>query len=296
MTQQSDAFPDVVTATSDWLHSTYGAGLTPLEIEGLTAAIVVYVRRSRYPARDIIPRIVENYIKDGTRVHELLADSDANAWKAIMQQIITFATAHPYYPTIEDATSSPDLDAYEDIQRNLASYNFECPLDRWINTVVIRRLLRFWRDRQSLRAGGVGFLAKEVRDAQRRGDEVDSGRRISHISLDGMVDDAPVSEQIEAPQPAIYDIVEGTVLEKLVEQLVGSYAMHVDEPDLPKLWRSIVLDELKLREVAEMYNMTINQIHYRVQQINRYLSKHPDILGWRDADPDHTTGLAVGRS
>ncbi|MBV9790556.1 MAG: sigma-70 family RNA polymerase sigma factor [Chloroflexi bacterium] len=285
MTQQPNPAVDLVSATRAWLTTRYGTEL-PAALDGLTSAIVVYLRRSRYPALSILPRIAEHYIQDGPRVHALLADSDPAEWQRIMQQVVAFASAHPYYPDIEDAISAPDLDAYEDIRRNLSSYNFECPLDGWINTVVVRRLLRFWRDRQSLRAGGSGFLSKIDREAQRSGELPTAIRPNQHMSLDVLLDEALVAPQIEMRGPAVQDAVEGIVLEDLVGTLIESLAVQTRDPSLPGIWEAIVVHEHKLREVAAMYNLSISQVHYRLRQISQYLRKHPDITGWFDPLPD----------
>lgn len=286
MTQPPDTSVDLVSVTRDWLNTQYGPDLPAATQDGLTSAIVVYLRRSRYPALTILPRIAGNYLQDGSRVHALLADSQAAEWQSIMQQVVAFAMAHPYYPDIEDAISAPDLDAYEDIRRNLSSYNFECPLDGWINTVVLRRLLRFWRDRQALRAGGNGFVSKIDREAQRSGELPTAIRPNQHVSLDVLLDESLVGPQIEVREPAVQDAVEGIVLEDLVGRVIEALAVQMRDPSLPGIWEAIVVHERKLREVAAMYNLSISQVHYRIRQISHHLRKHPEIVGWFDGLPE----------
>lgn len=286
MTQKSDMALDIDAATHEWLHAHYASVLSANAITSLTAAIAGYVRRSRYPAQAILPHIAQHYIVDGARVHALLADSYAEEWQTILHQVMTFAKTHPYYPSIEDATSAPDLDAYEDIRRNLGSYNFECSLDGWINTVVLRRLLRFWRDRQSLRSGGNGFLSKAALEAQRNGDQTPPARRVSHVSLDQLAEEGTGTQHFESRQPAIQDTVESIVLEVLVEQVVSAFATQVGDSTLPTIWRAIVMEDRKLREVAADYNLTISQVHYRIRRVSAHLSNHPEIVQWFEAATD----------
>lgn len=271
---------DILLATANYIENIYGDSLDQNLLQALTSAIACYVRRSRYPPLTILPQIVDHYIQDGPRVHALLADSDPAEWQRIMQQVVAFASAHPYYPDIEDAISAPDLDAYEDIRRNLSSYNFEAPLDDWIETVVLRRLLRFWRDRQSLRAGGSGFLSKMDREAQRSGELPTASRRNQHVSLDVFLDEAPLVQQFETRDPAVQDVVESIVLEDLVEALIESLAVKTHDPSLPGIWKAIVIQDHKLREVAAMYNLTISQVHYKIRQLSSYLKSHPKIYYW----------------
>lgn len=279
MNQQRDNSEDMALTVSRWLLEHYPDQLTEDKILGLTQVISIYVRRSKLPLDASVPKICTHFMQDGPFVHQLLADPDGQGWQVVLEQIISFATAHPYYPTAEQANSWPDLDAYEDIRRKLPSYNFEGPLDHWINATVVRRLTRFWRDQQALKAGGGGFRSA----AERSNTSQPAPSRVQHVSLHPDTDDdVPLAERMVAEQPAVDNQVEMAELERLVTRAVDLYATNKFDPQLRELWHALADQEYKLREVAEQLGLTVGQVYHRYLQLRAHLRADPEISNWFD--------------
>ncbi len=275
MTEQHDKKLDVLQATAEYLRSRHGSNCDEANIQRLARIISFYVRRSKLPESVAIPKITTHFLQDGPLVHTLLSDPDAQEWQIVLEQVITFATGHSYYPSSEDAVSWPDLDAYEDIRQKLPSYNFEGPLYHWVNVAVVRRLSRFWRDRQSLRSGGRGFSQSQ---------EQLNKPRINHISLDTDIDSSDMisSPYLETDPDVVPDAVEAIELEHLVKKAVDAYATDKFDPTLPALWHALADKAYKLREIAEELGLTIGQVYHRYLSLRAHLRADHEIAKWFD--------------
>jgi hypothetical protein len=277
MNQALDHPEDAVSAVRQWLLTHNDGQLTEDELHRLVYTIVIYVRRSKRPLADAVPRICKHFLEHGQFVHQLLADPASQDWQVVLTQVISYATAHPYFPAPEQASDWPDLDAYDDIRRKLPSYNFEGPLDRWINVTVVRRLTRFWRDQQAIKVGGAGF------QRGKRSDDGPAPLRVRHIPLDEPLNEGlTLGERLEAAGPAVDNQIEMEELERMVSQAVELYAANKHDPELAALWRMIVDQEYKLREVAETFDLTIGQTYHRYLQLRDHLRADPQISSWFD--------------
>ena len=111
------------------LQPLHCSSLDHAAIETLARSIMPYLQRSHLPLDDAVSKISSYYLQDGARVTKLMADPCAPEWQAVLTHVLAFATKHALYPNDIDATSWPDLDAYQDIQLKLPSYNFDGSLD-----------------------------------------------------------------------------------------------------------------------------------------------------------------------
>lgn len=262
------------------LQSIYGDQYDRVTLETLEGAIEPYLQRTRLPRVEAVQRISMNYLQDGARVKQLLSDSTGDEWQVILAQVVEFARQHALYPKDIEATSWPDLDAYEDIRRKLPSYNFEGSLDSWLTVTVVNRLRRYWRDQQALRVGGIGFAhIVELR----RSVDGDLLRRAQRLSLDALTRDGfLLIDTMESTEPLIEDMVENAELRALVEQQVNAFATRKNDPLLSNIWYLAMDQQLKLREIAEQSGLSISQVHRRIQQVRDYLRENPRLREWLD--------------
>lgn len=283
MDRQHDEFSAISSSILRLLETTHTAPISRAELATLAEEIATYVLRSRRPPAQAIPLITKNYLTDGKRVKDLLHGRDEASWQDVLGQVIKFATAHPYYPQPEEATSSPDLEAYTDIRRSLPSYNFEGTLDSWIAATVVRRLTRFWRDRQALRVGGNGFQDRQTREAQRLAGVVTTSPRKNERSLEGLtIAGTPYADELAANQPETASVVEEREMYRLVDMVLEQYAAEQLDPRLSSMWRESVHDEHKLREIAARHGLTIGQVNHRLSQIRGALQQDPRVRQWFD--------------
>lgn len=262
------------------LHTAFGQCLGPAALQMLQRSIEPYIRRTRLPMPEAVTVIAKNYLHDGARVQELLAGVDTDAWHDVLKQVVAFARRHYLYPTEAEATSWPDLDAFDDIRRKLPTYNFEGSLDSWITVTVLNRLRRFWRDQQAKRSGGAGFPSKGARDVQ-----VNYARppapRTTQQSLDAVdASGMHTMDGLEGAESPVADSVEELELQRLVAKVVRSLAASKQDPLLPLLWQMVGEHEWKLREAAERSGLTTAQVHWRITQLKAYLREDPGLREW----------------
>lgn len=261
------------------LMEQYGADLSPAAIRALADAMAPYLARTQLPPKQAVQQIAENYLRDSSRVHELLASTMSPAWQGVLTQVITFAQHHSHFPRDTEATSWPDLDAYSDMQQKLASYNFEGPLDAWITVTLLNRLRRYWRDRQALRAGGPGFQSAEQRARRDATGESPPSRRDQSLELLDATGMLP-AEHLVAAQASITADVEAAILRDIVREEIAVLAAQRKDPSLRSIWNASAEQELRLREIAPRLNMTITQIHHRLKVIRAHLQQTAQIQAW----------------
>jgi hypothetical protein len=197
----------------------------------------------------------------------------------VLSHVVAYARSRSLFPQDQDATGWPDLDAYDDIRERLHEYNFEGPLDAWMSVVISSRLRRYWRDRQALSAGGGGFKSASERDTARAaGFPV---ARILHLSLDQPLgdDDRAVSEWLTHATPLVAETVEDAELSRIVAAEVKALASRGD-PLLAEIWNAVVDRQMRLREAAECYGLTISQTHRRVERVRTHLKHSPQVRQW----------------
>lgn len=255
-----------------------GADFDHTELIALVDAITPYLERSLLPLPVAVARITSNYLRDGARVRQLLVSQDAPEWQTVLTQVCSFATQNRKYPSDIDASSWPDLDAFEDIRRKLHSYNFEGSFDNWILVTVVRRLARFWRDQQSLRMGGAGLLQRAEREAARELGDQHGGPRARQRSLDQLHDHD--LQLIETFQPSVAELVETAELQRLLDHKVRAYAAARNDPTLALIWHGVVNQRLKLREVAAHFGLSIAQVNRRIEQVRAHLRQDPTLIHW----------------
>lgn len=262
------------------LTSLRGDRYTAAALEDLAQAILCYVQRSRLPLPEAVDKIVTNYERDGARVQQLLDQPTSAEWDAVLEHVIGFASRHSLYPKDTEATSWPDLDAYHDVRRNLHSYNFEGSLDHWVTVTVVNRLRRYWRDQQSLSAGGPGFRKRPDREADDT--ESDHARpKGGPLSLDRMLESdwSIVGAQASDNVSVAHD-VEDAELRRMTAAAVRTLATRRRDDLLPLIWDVVVERGWRLREVAESLGLTISQVHRRIEQTRCYLRRDPAVQQW----------------
>lgn len=259
------------------------ASVDPPTLAALAIAIVPYVERTRLPFEDAVPRIAKNYLCYGERVGRLLASPDTPEWYDVLERIIDCASKHALFPRDTEAVSAPDLDAYNEIRLKLGSYNFEGSFESWMTAVVLARLRRYWRDQQTLAAGGLGIKTKAERmlaqgEFQRRAPNA------SLVSLDWLVDkdDVPTND-LAAHGETVAEAVEVAELRTLILHELTALALRKNDPLMVHVWNATIEQGLKLREAAAGLGLTVAQVHRRVVQARQHLRQSPQIVGWRDA-------------
>jgi hypothetical protein len=145
------------------LETHYGSSLDRAALDALTSAILPYLARTRLPFEEAVPRIAKHYQCYGDLVGRLLASRQTPEWDKVLAWIIEYASNHAMFPRDTEAVSAPDLDAYDEIQQKIKSYNFEGAFESWLTVTVVSRLRRYWRDQQTLIAGGNGIKNKADR-------------------------------------------------------------------------------------------------------------------------------------
>jgi DNA-directed RNA polymerase specialized sigma24 family protein len=249
----------------------------------LARAITPYVARSQLSLHAAVCTIVPHYLKEGQRVRRLLADPAAEEWQVVLTKVITFARRHTLAPDESKMTGAPDLDAYGDIQRNLASYNFEAPFDSWVAAIVTRRLQRFWRDRAALRAGGGGFMQQVLLEVDHYSPAPARRPRVVHLSLDVLAGvGSDLFDRLAVTQPSVAEAVEATELAQMVAAIVDSYAGHKHDPALAQIWGAIFDQNLKPREAADCFGLSVSQIYRRIGQVRTYLRQDVQLRQWLD--------------
>lgn len=249
-------------------------------LDQLARAIVFYVQRSRLPLVEAVEKIVTHYEQEHARVQHLLDHPSSAAWSSVLEQVIGFASRHSLYPRDTEATSWPDLDAYQDVRRNLHSYNFEGSLDHWVTVAVVNRLRRYWRDRQSLSAGGPGFRSKS--DGETNDGESDRERpKTASLSLHEIPEgDWRMVGTTTAQVASVAHDVEDAELRRVTAAAVHTLARHRRDELLPLIWDVVVERGWRLREAAESLGLTISQVHRRIEQTRSYLRRDPSVRQW----------------
>lgn len=281
MTDKDTATRYDPAAVLDLLQAECGADFDQAELVALVPAITPYLERSLLPLPVAVVRITHHYLRDGARVRRLLANPDEPEWQTVLELVYRFATHNRMYPSDIEASSWPDLDAFDDIRRKLRSYNFEGSFDSWILVTVVRRLARFWRDQQSLRMGGTGIVPRAEREAARALGSYQTGPRASQRSLDQLHDhDHPLLDLLEAAQPSVADLVETAELQRLLDHSVQAYAARRNDPTLALIWHAVINQRMKLREVAVQFGLSIAQVNRRIEHIRTHLRQDPTLLHW----------------
>jgi DNA-directed RNA polymerase specialized sigma24 family protein len=213
-----------------------------------------------------------------------MADQDCPEWQAVLTQVLVFATKHALYPDDIDATSWPDLDAYQDIQIKLPTYNFEGSLDSWVTVTILNRLRRFWRDRQALSAGGPGFKYKTGAAAAPAPADQSLAPKLYQFSLDQIADDEwLIAESHSADQFSVGSRVEDAELQRIVAEAVHDFALQKHDIQFQQIWHAVVERQLKLREASLYFGLTISQVHRRLEQVRAHLRQDPRVAHWFNA-------------
>jgi DNA-directed RNA polymerase specialized sigma24 family protein len=278
---------DARSSSESWivldLQQYYDGRLEPAEVESLARDIMPYLRRTRHAVRDVLPAIADNYQRDGRRVRELLRSTASPAWRVVLEQVVSYATRHTLFPTDNDAQDWPDLAAFEDIQRKLPTYNFEGPLDGWITVTVTNRLRRFWRDQQALRAGGTGFKSRAAREAGRLDGMPVPAVGQMHTSLEDPRNvESPLLSRLRSTDEEIAEQVESRMLEQVVASAVDTLAAHRDDPNLKHVWDAVVGRQLKLRETAEHFGLSVAQVFRKIELVRTHLRANSHVQHWFD--------------
>ncbi len=265
----------------------HGTSHNPAALQALADAITPYLVRSRQPLEQAVVKIARNYLRDGGRIRLLIGGErtpeQKHEWDLVLTWIIKYAAEHSRYPLDTEAVSAPDLDAYEDVRKNLHTYNFEGPLDHWLTTTVSNRIARYWRDRQTKRAGGGGILRTTAQQTGEQMQQVSSAPRAYHLPLDWLLHgEIPQSAIAEKGGHDLNAIVASTQFEQLVVQELQRLANDRNDPLLLSVWDAVVVRDMKLRETAEQFNLTIGQVHRRITQARQHLRNNPLIIQWRD--------------
>lgn len=246
----------------------------------LAEEIAPYVERSRLPLAEAVEKIAPNYLRDGQRVQLLLSQSSSADWDAVLEHVIAFASKHSLYPRDTEATSWPDLDAYADVRRNLASYNFEGSLDHWITVAVVNRLRRYWRDRKSLSAGGPGFKQRGGREGDDSEHDHEPPKAVS-LSLEQLIEQEwPLVGAQTREATSVMRDVEDAELNRLMCEAVSQLAARKRDALLPVLWHVVIEQGWRLREAADNFGLTISQVHRRIEQTRSYLREDPAVRQW----------------
>lgn len=279
--QKHDPTPYDAEAVHQLLVAAYGAVLDATAIQALQQQIEPFVRRTTKPLVEIVPVIADHYRRERERLRLLLDDTDPQAWEAVLQQVIHFASRHHLYPTDAEATSWPDIEAYEDIRHKLAGYNCEGTLDSWIRSIVVSRLRRFWRDQQAQRVGGTGFLSRTARAEAQATGQAAPPPRSQQQSLDAVSDGgAALGETLAADELPVDVHAENDALQRLVIHEVGAFAAQRDDPLLVVVWQLVGMHQWKLREAAAYAGLSIGQVHRRVEQVRTHLQLNPCLQHW----------------
>jgi DNA-directed RNA polymerase specialized sigma24 family protein len=253
----------------------------PDDVVMLAEAIAPYLRRTRLPHPEAVRRIAGHYLQDGARVQKLLHARDATEWQSVLRQVVAIGTTHPYAPNDVEVASWPDLAAYEDIQRHLATYNFEGPFDGWIRAVVVSRLRSHWRSRQTRRLGGRGVMPRAMRDAA-----TEEPRRTTW-SLDASIADGlQVADTIAADDLPVHDLVEAGELRRIVLQGIQDLADHKGDRLLSRIWVAVVEEQRTLEEAAGRLGISISQLYRRLRHMRSHLRRHRPLLAWLELSDD----------
>lgn len=282
MKKQLDSTQPDRSAILAILQDLYQEQISAHDLEVLSAQILPYVERSRtqdVPLKETVEKIARNYLRDGARVHHLLEHEQSAAWQDVLEQIVAFATRHALFPRDTEAIGCPDLDAYADIQRNLRTYNFEGSLDHWIIVTVVNRLRRYWRDRKSLSAGGPGFKRKAEREGG--GEGAQEPGSVTPLSLDQINEsNCTLLGAQEAGSTSVARDVEETELRRVIVEQVEALAERKRDDLLPLIWYAVVEQGWRLREVADIFGLTISQVHRRLEQTRLHLRQSPTVRQW----------------
>jgi hypothetical protein len=274
------------------IHAEYSHQLDLAACRALAEAILPYLARTRLPFEVAVSTIAMNYLQDGPRVEAMLGDPDAEEWQQVLGHIVAWATNHTLYPLDTEATGSPDLDAYEDIRKRLASYNFEGSLDGWITVTVVRRLYRYWRSHYMLSAGGSGYKSR----AQRAGEQAlgaPAPVAVRHCSLDVIDDEGNIfAEKLPAMQLSVEETVETNELLRVVDAVVADYATDRADPSLGHIWHAVVDRRLKIAEVADQLGLSIWQVYRRYESLRRVLQADQRVSSWFDLHQPGVSALA----
>lgn len=277
MRGRSDSPQLSVGFVTQLLEPAYGLSLDPNALAALALEILPYLRRSQLPLRAATDKIAHHYLQDSARVRRLTDDPNGPEWQAVLTQVLSFAARHALYPDDSDATTWPDLDAYGDIQRKLSSYNFEGSLDSWVTVTILNRLRRFWRDRQALSAGGLGFYRSRPLD-----DAASAGPRGARtMSLEQLVDQEVLTAgPLRSDYRSVGHDVEDAELRRVVFGAVRAYALEKQDVQLVHIWHAVVEQQFKLREASDYFGLTISQIHRRLEQVRAYLRQDAHVSLW----------------
>ena len=259
----------------------YGQTLEHAEVEKLAAAILPFVQRSRLPLHDAVCRIATNYHIEAERVAALHEAPLGDAWQAVLVHILKFASRLSRFPSDQEAVSWPDLDAAEDVRSRLSTYNFEGSLDTWVSVAVTNRVRRYWRDQQSLGAGGQGFKSTAQRDAEREQGDISFAPRNAQESLDHLREDDRMAQPSDATQ-SVEASVQEAEFRRAVAAVLAKLAKERNDPDLPRLWEGFAEHEFKLHELAVKFDLNIWQVQRRLAHTRKRLRQDPTIQRWRD--------------
>ena len=204
--------------------------------------------------------VITNYYHDGPTVDILLNPHHpdySTAWENIHVQIVNYLHHLNYYPSddMHLGEYSPDIRAYEYIQRKLPEFFFGCRLSSFIYTVAERAGKEWRRSMAALKRGGSGIRSSSERrnaDPQRRHSQWSHCYLSSSILNDGpSIEEHLIDERIDTEAEA-----EARILISTIETAIHDMQQDPEYTLLIKTWRTLLMDDPNVSALASQHGVS----------------------------------------
>ena len=152
----------------NWTCDLHGWTLDAGARAEVLALAAVYARRAGIDGLAGLSTLIFNLYHDHSLVRAALDADHADhnqAWQLIGQEIVNWLYAHDYYP--QDALMlnefSPDICAYEELQRKLGQFNFKSRVLCYVHKVTETCTSEWLRSHAALKRGGSGVSSASQR-------------------------------------------------------------------------------------------------------------------------------------
>ncbi len=234
---------------------------TSASFHDFTQQVGLYASKGNLQTSEGFYHLITNLYHDQARVQIALDPSHpehAATWETIHGEIVGWLYRWNYYP--QDSVMlnefSPDICAFETLQRKLKDFRYECRLSSYISRITQRCTHEWLRSHAALKRGGSGVTSA----AQRRADSGTSSNRQWNICyLSQPIGGEPSllwEEVVGNNERSAADIVETQTLMHELARSVNGMSADPHYPIVQALWPTLLFEKPNITALAQQYAIT----------------------------------------
>lgn len=242
----------------DWTCELHGWTLDDGARAEVLALAAVYARRAGIDGLSGLSTLIFNIYHDHAIVQAALDPDHADhnqAWQQIGQEIVSWLYTHDYYP--QDALMlnefSPDICAYEELQRKLGQFNFKSRLQCYVHKITETCTSEWLRSHAALKRGGSGVTsARQRRDAPDKTPRWTACYLSQPAGQDSQLHWEDVLAAGDAPTAVVVE------QRTLVENIARTIDTMDNDPDyrvINDVWRDLLLERANITALAQQLDI-----------------------------------------